>query len=215
MNKSKCWTCSPIVVSVLKAPLGRNNHDKMVLDDFVELFDAGIVIGGDMTTEAAYCKLLYLLGKFPKGKNNNAIKHEMSVNLRGELSTSMHVAQVNRITINMKDVSQEVSIFRFAYPYENNMLTNVTIRLKALKIIQGFDNKELKIDIYFDADKKHHLASINESIEERTSSLSYNFDISTEKSTLFPPDENFSLWLVSPNHTVQLDSISVVAFVKH
>jgi L-asparaginase len=46
-----------------------------------------VISGQDMTLEAAYCKLLFLLSKYPK--NNAMINSQIEKNLRGELSTKL------------------------------------------------------------------------------------------------------------------------------
>ena len=47
------------------------------------LRDAGVVSGGDMTTEACATKLAYLFGRL---QDSSKVKELLSVNLRGELS---------------------------------------------------------------------------------------------------------------------------------
>lgn len=51
----------------------------------------GIVTGLDMTTEAAYTKLAYLLAL--PGLTNAEISHRMRLNLRGELSADFKEEQ--------------------------------------------------------------------------------------------------------------------------
>jgi L-asparaginase len=49
----------------------------------LELLNAGVVSGKDMTTEAAITKLMFLLGQ---GLNDNEIKFYLNKSLRGEIS---------------------------------------------------------------------------------------------------------------------------------
>jgi len=56
------------------------------LDDYATgtaLRDAGVISGFDMTTEAAFTKLSYLLGRYP---NKSNYKRQIQEDLRGELA---------------------------------------------------------------------------------------------------------------------------------
>jgi L-asparaginase len=61
-------------------------HGYVKMDEYAtgySLLDAGIVSGHDMTSEAAHCKLLYLLSKY---NNPHQIRELMGQNLCGELT---------------------------------------------------------------------------------------------------------------------------------
>ena len=48
-----------------------------------ELLNAGVISGHDITTEAAVCKMMYVLGKY---KDTNEIKKYLNNGLKGEIS---------------------------------------------------------------------------------------------------------------------------------
>ena len=63
------------------------NYDIMALcqspTSIKTLKDAGVVSGGDMTTEGALGKLFFLMGEFP---DNERVKTLLGKNMRGEIS---------------------------------------------------------------------------------------------------------------------------------
>lgn len=64
------------------------------------LFELGIANGGDMTLEAAYCKLKYLISRYDtyiKDRHNAAchINREIQINMRGERSDNIYSIKLN------------------------------------------------------------------------------------------------------------------------
>jgi hypothetical protein len=75
-----------IIVNITQCAIGK--VELRLFETGASLFDIGVLNGGDMSTEAAYCKLKIL---FSQGfKSTDSIKMLMQENLRGELTHSAY-----------------------------------------------------------------------------------------------------------------------------
>jgi L-asparaginase len=79
-----------VVVNLTQCP--RGNVELRIFETNATLFNLGVISGGDMVTEAAYCKLKHLFSKFekindPKDKAD-IIRHYMMVSMHDELTMS-------------------------------------------------------------------------------------------------------------------------------
>jgi L-asparaginase len=79
-----------IVVNLTQCPKG--NVELRIFETNATLFNLGVISGGDMVTEAAYCKLKHLFSKFEgiadAKKKVEIIRHYMMVSMHDELTMS-------------------------------------------------------------------------------------------------------------------------------
>lgn len=85
-----------IVINLTQCPKGTSEFRLFETNEM--LFNHGVISGGDMVTEAAYCKLKHLFSKFSSvvndNKRKNYIRHYMMVSIQGEMSKSMFIVPV-------------------------------------------------------------------------------------------------------------------------
>lgn len=70
-----------VVLNITQCNTGKVNQGKYETSSFFEKI--GVIGGSDLTTEAAICKLMYILGKYSDGKE---IRTQLSKNCNGELT---------------------------------------------------------------------------------------------------------------------------------
>lgn len=89
------WEEGKIIINLTHCQTGE--VEVRLFETNARLFEAGVINGGDMTSEAAYAKLMVLMGRHKrvddKGKvsyDYDAIKKQVQRDLRGELRLSAH-----------------------------------------------------------------------------------------------------------------------------
>ncbi|MDR0919932.1 MAG: hypothetical protein LBM93_11945, partial [Oscillospiraceae bacterium] len=97
-----------IVVNLTQCPKGTSEFRLFETNE--TLFNYGVISGGDMVTEAAYCKLKHLFSKFSSVDDTEErmryIRHYMMVSIQGEMSRSMFVIPVS-IENNCKTINKD------------------------------------------------------------------------------------------------------------
>ena len=116
------------------------------------LFDKGVINGGDMTTEAAYCKLKVL---FSEGMTIEKIKQRMQENLMGELSYSAYSIKYEE----QKDSKYYVDPFFYGerkdgYSIDSTCIEKAVLRIKGIRLCEATDAeiaRELSISVFLNS----------------------------------------------------------------
>ena len=147
----KLMETGTIVVNTTQSPEGR------VLIKLYEtnatLFDLGVVNGGDMTREAVYTKLRWLLSTEP---NLEGVKAKMQKNIRGELKYSSY----NFIYTNLIKVSKD-NLYRVTKSIDVdsdlkkvNEIDHAIIRVTKIKILDELkENKTYTLNILYNPEQ--------------------------------------------------------------
>ena len=137
-----------IVANITECEYGK--VELKVFETSAILFDIGVANGGDMTVEAAYCKLQYLLAKSSTSKsrvNVRSIKNMFERNLRGELSISTNTLQFLSDEFGSIGGIYESSPSKFDSHFERRSIVDAFIRLERVTL-KAHNNQEVEIVIY-------------------------------------------------------------------
>ncbi len=137
-----------VVANITECEYGK--VELKVFETSAVLFDIGVANGGDMTVEAAYCKLLYLLTKSSTSKsltNVRSIKNRFEHNLRGELSISTNTLQFPFDIFGSIDNLKESEPAKFGNHFERRSIVDAFIRLERMKF-KSQQEEAIEIIIY-------------------------------------------------------------------
>jgi len=161
-----------IVVSLTQCPIG--SVELRLFETNAELFNTGVISGGDMVTEAAYCKLKYL---FEKHRNGNSfdidkIKAEMTISEKGELTISTHTLTIdrskfshavesgrNRYETKGSNGSLPQLSFNTKKPFENFRIDSAVVRFENLEC--SSDSVLIEMELDGEVDSKTGLAAFD------------------------------------------------------
>jgi len=117
-----------------------------------KLFDIGVINGGDMTVEAAYCKLRYLLGR-SEGQENidmNMIKKNMQIDFKREMTYSVYSLkyfQTNKKLEADPIFSGQIKLSEH-FSFLHSEIDHVVLRIQGIKLKKAKPNI-ISIKIYF------------------------------------------------------------------
>jgi L-asparaginase len=196
-----------IVVNLTQCPKG--TVEFRFFETNATLFNLGVISGGDMVTEAAYCKLKHLFSKFEsftmsKADRARIIKHYMMVSMRGEMSMSMFIipvplinnyGELYKLPANWYDnpakpfyeQSDVVPTDSFAVFNEDAYISNAVLRLGSVQFTGditdiGEGKKEIQPQITVSVSIDQN-ACINNTAKSVSHNRKYSYDSATYEGT--------------------------------
>lgn len=173
-----------------------------VYETSVALLDRGVSSGSDITSAAALCKLMVLLGE--EDMTTDEVNKQVQMNMAGEQSRSIHTLQYSKKIVTLTSSSP-----RYRIPGENipggwtkNSMEMVHLRLRSAEVKADSPEKPLKIKIFLnissdeplDETKPNYVGSFIRQEAVITSTLI--FDVTSNTRELLGPAEKASFTLV-------------------
>lgn len=130
------------------------------------LFDIGVINGGDMTREAAYCKLKWLFAQ-EVSLGIEGIKQKMQENLVGELTFNAYTlkyesGQNTCFYVNPFYYGDNINFSH--YQIDSSLINDAVLRIKGVKLLTDSpisEKDELSVSIYLSPGGTKHLMSDN------------------------------------------------------
>ncbi len=178
VNKGK------IIVNLTHCPKGQ--VQVRLFETNARLFEHGVINGGDLTVEAALCKLMWLLGLQPKHLNNSqieTIKAQMQINFAGELRYSAYNLRASdvKIAVGVPYIGDNQLLMSF----DNTAINHAYIRAQGIKVSGPHCEIELKFYYCFpkieqkptdSKQESHCIDKVKRNWEGQEDGITFNLD---------------------------------------
>lgn len=156
-----------------------------VYETSVALLDEGIVSGSDITTEAALCKLMVLLGD--EDNTPEKVKEIVQTNLAGEQSRSIHTTKYPEEKVKLESSSGERSRYRIVGQdiggnWQPDKIELAQLRLRIADLSSTHELKPIKILVFMnlsgndplDQSKPNFVGVFNRRVKQISSTLIFD-----------------------------------------
>ncbi len=215
-----------IVVNVTQCPQGY--VELRLFETNVRLFDIGVINGGDMTVEAAYCKLKLLLATVEPDDHEGLanVRQEMQIDRRGELTHSAYhlgySAMNGHLSANsvFRGGPRPIGHFRF----DEGDIDHAYVRLQGVRFQDQEGEKKEEFRVYYNRhgvpvnerhdDSHFRLGRFTRSVDD-TQVISHNLEVTDSIRRLFRPRNEGTLQvLAASGRHFNFESIELVIYTR-
>jgi L-asparaginase len=216
-----------IVVNLTQCPVG--HVEVRLFETNAHLYDIGVINGGDMTSEAAFCKLSCLIGTYEDEfeRHVKEIKSEMQRDLRGELRYSAYT--LSYIGEGKKDeIGQIDRVFNGEGKpignFDNTQIDHAKLHLHGIEML-GVSPRAVKLKVLMNCDhideakpnsyQDKIIGRVETQWRGLSAELNFNLDVTRKVKELYIPSQNNKLHVISEcEFPIKLEALELSIFTK-
>ncbi len=214
-----------VVLNITQCAEG--NVELRLFETNARLFDIGVINGGDMTREAAYCKLKWLLGQ--RSLSVEQVKRDLQIDRRGELTFSAYSIAYVRSTDQetlMSPVFLGPSVDIGHFRFEPAEIDHAYVRIQGITVLDEVEKgSDFSVRIYYGRTDlepvaaedltRRQIGHFSRRIERKGEYFSHNIEVTDGVRRLIRTSENHvALQSFAAGATVSFESLKLTIFTR-